>query len=151
MLDEQQLSGHRELQSTEPPRPLDSIRSYHAHIYFETPEQRAIAEHLRVEIGRRFFVLLGRWHERPIGPHARPMYQVAFSPEEFPRLMPWLMLNRRGLAILIHPNTGRPKADHLENAMWLGEVLEIFNQQLLADEEGPEAPLMPNTDPTVKP
>ncbi|WP_186121211.1 DOPA 4,5-dioxygenase family protein [Burkholderia gladioli] len=132
-------------------RPLNTIQSYHAHIYFDGAGQRQAAEALREDIGQRFPVLLGRWHDRPIGPHARPMYQVAFKPMEFSRFVPWLMLNRRGLAVLIHPNTGRPLADHLDNATWMGEVLEIMNLHLLPEHEGPEPEIVPNTDPTVMP
>ena len=49
-------------------QPLDTIQSYHAHIYFDGPEQRRVAETLREEIARRFSVLIGRWHDRLVGP-----------------------------------------------------------------------------------
>jgi aromatic ring-cleaving dioxygenase len=140
----------QELRLTVTVQSLDTIQSYHAHIYFDGPEQRRVAETLRVEIAERFSVLIGRWHDQPIGPHARPMYQVAFALAEFARLVPWLMLNRRGLAVLIHANTGHPKRDHLSNAIWLGEILDIDDQPL-ADHKDPEPAIVPNTSPTVKP
>ncbi|MDL2410379.1 DOPA 4,5-dioxygenase family protein [Rhizobium calliandrae] len=133
-----------------PARPIDSIWSYHAHIYFEGPEQARVAAQLRAEIADRFPVVMGRWWDQLIGPHARPMYQVAFPPAEFARLVPWLMINRRGLAILIHPNTGEPKPDHLTNAMWLGEILDIHSGPL-PDHEEREPALVPNTQPVVNP
>jgi DOPA 4,5-dioxygenase len=132
-------------------QPLDTIRSYHAHIYFDGPAQRAAAEALRAEIAERFSVLLGRWHDRLVGPHRRPMYQVAFAPAEFPRLVPWLMLNRRGLAVLIHPETGQPRRDHLAHAMWLGEILDIDASPLAESAAGPEPAIIPNTQPAVTP
>ncbi|HEY4250684.1 MAG TPA: DOPA 4,5-dioxygenase family protein [Roseomonas sp.] len=131
-------------------QPIDTIRSYHAHIYFDGPEQRRAAEALRDAIAGRFSVLIGRWHDRLVGPHARPMYQVAFLPAEFARLVPWLMLNRRGLAVLIHPDTGHPKADHLTHALWLGEILGI-DATPLPDQADPEDAITPNTQPMVTP
>jgi DOPA 4,5-dioxygenase len=130
---------------------LDTIRSYHAHIYFDGPAQRFTAEIIREEIGARFSVRLGRWHDRLVGPHTRPMYQVSFSAEEFPRLVPWLMLNRRDLAVLIHPNTGRSKSDHLSHALWLGEILAINAGPLSDQDDGPEPPIELNTTPHRKP
>jgi DOPA 4,5-dioxygenase len=130
---------------------LDTIRSYHAHIYFDGPVQRRTADMIRAEIDARFSVRLGRWHDRLVGPHTRPMYQVSFSVEEFPRLVPWLMLNRRDLAVLIHPNTGRSKPDHLSHALWLGEILGINAGPLSDQDEGPEPPIELNTQPTLKP
>ncbi|NWC61538.1 DOPA 4,5-dioxygenase family protein [Cedecea sp. P7760] len=130
---------------------IRTIQSYHAHIYFETPQQRATAERIRQEIAQRFSVLLGRWHDEPVGPHALPMYQVAFMPDEFVRLAPWLMLNRSGLTVLLHPNTGHPKADHTAHAVWMGEKLEIRNLHRLPESEGPEPEYIPNTCPTVAP
>ena len=67
----------------------------------------------------------GRWHDVPVGPHLRAMFQVAFGPELFPSLVPWLMLNREGLAVLMHPETGDPRTDHLVHAAWLVEVLPL--------------------------
>ncbi len=130
---------------------LAAVRSYHAHVYFDGPEQRREAEALREEIGARFAVRLGRWHDRLVGPHTRPMYQVSFAPDEFPRLVPWLMLNRRGLAVLVHPNTGHPKADHLRHALWLGEILDLDAGPLPDRDDAPEPPIERNTDPTVMP
>jgi DOPA 4,5-dioxygenase len=133
-------------------KPLSIIQSYHAHIYFEGGEQRRIAETLRDEIAQRFSVLVGGWHDRPIGPHMRPMYQAAFAPAEFAKFVPWLMLNRHGLAVLIHPNTGYPRRDHLHDAMWLGEVLGINAGPFLVEREvHPEPEIIPNTRPTVTP
>jgi aromatic ring-cleaving dioxygenase len=113
--------------------PVSAIISYHAHIYFEGDEQRAAALLLRERIGERFAVTLGRVHERPIGPHARPMYQVAFNPETFASFVPWLMLNRMNLTVLVHPNTSRPRSDHLFHALWLGEVLPILHPEELPE------------------
>jgi aromatic ring-cleaving dioxygenase len=77
------------------------IEGYHAHIYYD-PATRAKAERLRQGIGERFAAKLGNWHDEPVGPHPVSMYQVAFAVAEFPRLVPWLMLNRDGLDVLVH-------------------------------------------------
>lgn len=53
------------------------------------------------------------------------MYQVAFTPDQFGKVVPWLMLKREGLDILIHPETGDDVADHMEHSLWLGEKLEL--------------------------
>src|SRR5690242_17912041 len=63
------------------------IEGYHAHVYYDA-ETRPLAERLRHQIGERFAVRLGRWHDAPVGPHPRSMYQVAFEVPEFPRLVP---------------------------------------------------------------
>ena len=130
-----------------------NIRSYHAHIYFEGAEQRETAIVLREVIAERFSVQLGRVHDRLVGPHARPMYQVAFSTEVFAIFVPWLMLNRQGLAVLVYPNTDQPRRDHLIYALWLGEVLPILNIESLPESAEGEADdqVVPNTTPTIAP
>ena len=68
---------------------------------------------------------LGRWQDKPIGPHPHAMYQVKFATAEFNRIVPWLMLNRRGLDVLVHPNTGDAYEDHATHALWLGDKLKL--------------------------
>jgi aromatic ring-cleaving dioxygenase len=109
------------------------IVSYHAHIYYRTADERTNAAQIREQIAERFPVVLGRWQDRLIGPHAAPMYQVAFGCEVFASFAPWLMLNRQGLVILLHPNTGGPRGDHLVRAVWYGETLPILHPEQLPE------------------
>ncbi len=83
----------------------DRIEGYHAHVYYD-PGTKPAAQRLREAIGARFKVRLGSWHDNPVGPHPAAMYQVLFAVEELPRLLPFLMLNREGLSVLVHPVTG---------------------------------------------
>jgi DOPA 4,5-dioxygenase len=53
------------------------------------------------------------------------MYQVAFLPNQFSKVVPWLMLIREGLDILIHPETGDDVGDRADRALWLGNKLEL--------------------------
>lgn len=101
------------------------ITGYHAHVYYYDEQSRALAAALREKVSASFRVVLGRFRDEPIGPHPAPMYQIAFAPDQFPRLVPWLMLNRAGLTILIHPETGDDLLDHRDYAMWLGEKLPL--------------------------
>ena len=118
----------------------EGIAGYHAHIYYDPETSRDRAERVRAGIANRFQAQLGRWHDRPVGPHASAMFQVAFEVSEFAALVPWLMLHREGLAIFIHPNTGRPRDDHLEHALWLGAVLPLRGDVLPeTDAEPPRA------------
>ncbi len=131
------------------PQALATIASFHAHVYFDGAEQRERALALRERIGERFAVALGRVHDRLVGPHARPMYQVGFDTATFGKFVPWLMLNRQGLTVLVHPNTRDQRSDHLVHALWMGEVLDIVNLDLLPVDDEAEAPLPPNTVPTL--
>jgi aromatic ring-cleaving dioxygenase len=105
----------------------ERIEGYHAHIYYDAadPASRAKAERLRQGMAERFTARLGNWHDEPVGPHTVSMYQVAFAIAEFPRLVPWLMLNRDGLDVLVHPQSGDGFADHTRFAMWLGKPLPL--------------------------
>ena len=106
------------------------ITGYHAHIYYR-PETRPIAERLRAALGERFpQARIGAWHDEPVGPHSVAMYQVAFAIEELPRIVPWLMLNRDGLDVLVHPLTDDSVADHTSFAAWLGTPLPVRTEVL---------------------
>ena len=59
------------------------------------------------------------------GPHPMGSYQIAFAPEQFAEVVPWLALNRRGLIVFVHPETGDDLADHTEHAIWMGDRQEL--------------------------
>lgn len=118
---------------------IAAIRDFHAHVYYD-PTTRVTAQTLRERIGERFDVRLGRWHDAPVGPHTGAMYQVAFAVELFADLVPFLMLNRSGLTVLVHPNTGAPRDDHLVHALWLGQPLAIRPEVLPVGEAASPAP-----------
>jgi aromatic ring-cleaving dioxygenase len=107
------------------PKDAGTISSWHAHIYYDPGRSKDAAARVRGWIEARFPVRMGSWHDVPVGPHPAAMYQVAFGPEVFPSLIPWLTLNREGLTVLVHPNTDHPREDHLKHALWLGEVLAL--------------------------
>jgi DOPA 4,5-dioxygenase len=99
--------------------PVASISGYHAHVYYDAATKAAAAE-VREAVEQRFEVTMGRWHDAPIGPHPSGSYQIAFSPDLFGELVPWLALNRRGLTVFVHPDTGEALTDHSANVIWLG-------------------------------
>jgi len=102
------------------------IRDYHAHIYYDPAATRETAARLRERVATAFpEAKLGRWHDELVGPHLRSMYQIAFPCRLLATFLPWLMLNRDGLTVLLHPGTGNPYADHTAHAAWLGEVLPL--------------------------
>jgi aromatic ring-cleaving dioxygenase len=108
---------------------VTEITSFHAHVYYDLAT-REIAEHVRQGLADRFEVQLGRWHDRLVGPHTKSMYQVAFAVNQFDKVVPWLMLHRENLDILVHPNTGDAVADHTDHALWLGEKLLVNLESL---------------------
>lgn len=101
-----------------------TITGYHAHVYFDATTRDA-AERLRAAIAARFTVEITPLRDRPVGPHPQPMFEVAFAPEVLAAILPWLMLNRGGLNVLVHPLTGDEVADHDTHPLWLGRSLPL--------------------------
>ena len=104
--------------------PVGTINGYHAHVYYDE-RTRPVAAQLRDALALRFTVSLGRWHDQPIGPHPSGSYQIAFGPHLFAELIPWLALNRQGLSVFVHPETGDALADHSAHVIWLGDSWQL--------------------------
>jgi DOPA 4,5-dioxygenase len=110
------------------------ITHYHAHVYYDPAATRRLAERLRERVAAKFpQAKLGRWHDELVGPHPQSMFQIAFPTELLASFVPWLMLNRDGLTILLHPETGDNYIDHTAHAAWFGAVLplrvEVFGKR----------------------
>jgi aromatic ring-cleaving dioxygenase len=108
------------------PSPVDPTRitDYHIHVYYD-PESRERAALLREWVETRFAVKMGRWRDEQVGPHTQPMYLFSFTPDLFASVVPFVMMNRMGLTVLLHPESGRPRDDHTINATWMGAVLPV--------------------------
>lgn len=101
-----------------------TVRDFHAHIYFNADEL-ALAQAVAREAQARFGVAVGRFHERPVGPHPRGSCQLTVPPDKFGDFAQWAALNRQGLTIFAHASTGDDMADHTAHVIWFGPSEEL--------------------------
>lgn len=103
---------------------MTEISGYHAHVYFDADtvdQARTLCEAAR----DRFDLVMGRVHEKAVGPHPKWSCQLAFAPSEFAAIMPWLALNRGVLIVFAHPETGDDLKDHRDHGIWMGTGLPL--------------------------
>jgi len=98
---------------------MTDVKGYHAHIYYDAQTKPAAAR-LRETIGDKFAAEVGSLSDEPRGPHPISQFVAIFENSEFQNIVPWLMLNREGLDVLVHPLTESSYDDHSKNALWLG-------------------------------
>ena len=98
---------------------MSDNRGYHAHVYYDA-ETKPKAAMLRETLIEKFKVEGGALSDEPRGPHPISQFAVIFETPEFQQIVPWLMLNRDGLDVLVHPLTDSSYDDHSKNALWLG-------------------------------
>lgn len=112
-----------------------SIDSYHAHIYFsrgpEAIKAMALRDQIENEIGSS--VTIGRFHEKPVGPHPRGSFQLEVGLEQSMSVFKWLMENRNGLTVFFHGNSGDNYLDHTEHVTWMGSS-EILKLSIFTDD-----------------
>jgi len=107
------------------------IKDWHAHVYFDGDSiGRARARYTRIEAAFPGAVM-GRIHEKPVGPHPAWSYQVAFGPELLDGILPWIVLNRDGLDVFVHPTPGDDLTDNRDLAAFLGRS-DPFNRSIFA-------------------
>jgi aromatic ring-cleaving dioxygenase len=114
-----------------------SISSWHAHVYFDSSSRDA-AWRLREVIEQHFAdalqsgaLTLGRFHERPVGPHPMWSFQLGFGSEQIKTMLEWLTLNHGALDVFMHPNTGDALRDHRDAAVWIGRSHELVLKRLM--------------------
>jgi aromatic ring-cleaving dioxygenase len=103
---------------------MSENRGFHAHVYYD-PETKAKAAALRETLLGKFKVEPGGFSDEPRGPHPISQFNVIFETGEFQHIVPWLMLNRDGLDVLVHPLTDSSYDDHSKNALWLGKPVPM--------------------------
>jgi len=105
---------------------VSQIASWHAHVYFDAASRDA-AWAFRERVAARFAsaIAMGRFHERPVGPHPQWSYQMEFAPGRFAEVVGWLVLNHGALDVFLHPNTGDQLRDHRDSAVWIGKAYTL--------------------------
>ncbi|MFV0295478.1 MAG: DOPA 4,5-dioxygenase family protein [Hyphomicrobiaceae bacterium] len=97
------------------------IESWHVHVYFDA-DTIETARRVCTEASEAFGLVMGRMHQKPVGPHPDWSCQLSFGPEKIGDVIGWLALHRQGLNVLIHPETGNELLDHTRHAIWLGAI-----------------------------
>ncbi|MGA8757403.1 MAG: DOPA 4,5-dioxygenase family protein [Stellaceae bacterium] len=100
------------------------VDGYHAHVYYDA-KSRPAAEKLAETVLQKFHAQIGGFFDDPVGPHPVANLQIIFAPADFANLVPWLMLNRTGLNVLIHPLTDDSVRDHEADGAWLGTPVPL--------------------------
>jgi aromatic ring-cleaving dioxygenase len=98
---------------------MTELKGYHAHVYYDA-ETKPKAAKLRETMLAQFKCEPGAFSDAPIGPHPISQFNITFETPEFQDIVPWLMFNRDGLDVLVHPLSESSYDDHSKNAMWLG-------------------------------
>ena len=121
----------------------DNLHGFHVHIYYDDATKVKATE-----LHDNMVAQFGAQPTRPqfvgiAGPHPVPQVQVIFRKDAFTAdVVPWLMFNRQGLDILIHPLTDDEVEDHTTHAVWLGTPVELRMDKLN------HAPTIPELMPT---
>jgi aromatic ring-cleaving dioxygenase len=108
-----------------------AISTWHAHVYFDASSRDAawaLREQIDTHCGDK--LQIGRFHERPVGPHPMWSYQLEFTQAHFADVVAWLTLNHGALDVFMHPNTGNALRDHRDAAVWIGHSHELILKAL---------------------
>lgn len=101
-----------------------NITHFHAHLYYEDetyPKALDVIEKAKA----LDYLQVGRAHKVPVGPHPVGSCQLLFETKYLDRILPWLIENRDGLSVFIHPVSGDDIFDHTEGVMFLGKPYKL--------------------------
>jgi aromatic ring-cleaving dioxygenase len=68
---------------------------------------------------------MGQFSGERLGPHPVPQCQIIFAKAQFQEVVPWMMVNREGLDLLLDPLTDDMVDDHTVYALWLGKPITL--------------------------
>ena len=100
------------------------IKNFHIHLYYNDTSV-IVAKELAKQVQDKFSVKIGTFHEKNVGPHPRWSVQLSVDKDHFGEILSYVALNRKGLTVFSHPDTGHDLADHRDYAIWMGEILEL--------------------------
>ncbi len=118
------------------------IYSWHIHLLFWQDKNESLSGALKVRdaFSLKFANLLGKnctdlFHQDyncmfdieayPAGPFPIGQWSVFLLPEHFGTFVPWIVQNRNGYDVLVHPNSGCEVEDHTWWAMWNGNPWQL--------------------------
>ncbi|MBD59695.1 MAG: 4,5-dioxygenase [Citromicrobium sp.] len=101
------------------PEETPILRGFHAHIYFD-PRQIEQAQELARQANALTGCGVGRFHEKPVGPHPRGSCQLSMTKDQFAVFAPWAVTARGTLTIFAHGLSGSDLADHTHHVVWFG-------------------------------
>lgn len=97
-----------------------TIKDWHAHLYFplgDGAKVKPLTEKIQAEFG----FSIGTIWDKPVGPHPIGSCQITVPAGALDQFIPWLIENREGNDIFLHPNTGDDLKDHTDYTMWIGK------------------------------
>jgi aromatic ring-cleaving dioxygenase len=103
---------------------MSQVTGYHAHVYYDEASFEQASKFCN-KVGEKFAVPLGHKHKKPVGPHPVWSCQITLTPEAFAQVIPWLILNRNGLTVFVHTETGDVIKDHTEHTLWMGKMVSL--------------------------
>ena|SRR3990170_4455679 len=116
------------------------MNPYDIHFYFENTETSITNSlEIRQELKDEFpYLNFYQPHLKKIGPHPQPMWEADFSKfdlkhdkneveKQIKLIETWFKENEKcnDHSILIHPNTKDGLKDHTDNAIWVGQKLDL--------------------------
>ena len=102
--------------------------NYHAHVYWKNNAEREISISMRPSF-ESMGAGLGAIHDKPIGPHPLPMYQIMYDSSIQNEVE--TLLRIQPMSILLHEDIGVDHVrDHTDGARWINTPLELDLQFL---------------------
>ena len=100
---------------------------FHAHVYF-SPAHQTQAQTLWTKASADLAngaIKVGPLEPGLRGPHLMFQFEIDFGEADLVQMLAWLMKNRDGLSVLVHPELEDEMKSHLNEALWFGIPLPL--------------------------